>query len=414
MTQLIAFRALQGVGAGGLFALSFIIIGDIVSPRDRGKYQGLFGAVWGLSSVAGPLLGGYFAEQNQIFGITGWRWIFYINLPFGIIALIVTSLVLHIPRTHAKKSIDYFGALVMILAVTALLLAISVTGPTDGWLHPYTLSYIAAAIVFTATFLWWEGKVSDPLLPLRLFSNHTFSLTSAIAFITGAGMFGAIVLLPLYMQVNLQYTPSEAGIRLIPMMLGIVAMAITSGRLISSSGKYKRFPVMGMIVMMVAMLLFTTINKDMPYWQLAIYAMVMGMGVGLSMQTIVIALQNDVDYKDMGIATSSNTFFRSLGASFGTAIFGTILTNDFISRATAALPADASGAALAGVTENTQLIAKLPANVQEIIFESFDGAFSGVFWIALPIIAVGFILTLRLRERPLRETITSSSNEAVG
>lgn len=414
MTQLILFRAIQGIGAGGLFALSFIIIGDIVSPRERGKYQGLFGAVWGVSSVAGPLLGGFFADQGEILGVTGWRWIFYINIPFGIIALLVTSSVLHIPRTNVKHAIDYLGALFMVIGVAAILLAISVTGPVDGWLHPYTLSYFAVAILFTALFIWWEAKVEEPLLPLRLFKNHTFSLTSAIGFIIGAGMFGAIVLLPLYMQVNLQYTPSEAGIRLIPMMLGIVAMAITSGRLISKTGKYKRFPVAGMVVLMLAMFLFTTINKEMPYWQLAIYAMLMGMGVGLSMQTIVIALQNDVEYRDMGVATSSNTFFRSLGASFGTAIFGTVLTNRFVSEVEKSLPAGSAPDAISGVTENTAIIATLPGEIQQLIFTSFDRAFSLVFWIALPLIAIGFLLTTRLRERPLRESIDRGMSEAAG
>jgi EmrB/QacA subfamily drug resistance transporter len=411
MTQLILFRAIQGIGAGGLFALSFIIIGDIVSPRERGKYQGLFGAVWGVSSVAGPLLGGFFADQGEILGITGWRWIFYINIPFGILALLVTSSVLHIPRANVKHAIDYLGALFMVIGVAAILLAISVTGPVDGWLHPYTLSYFAIAILFTALFIWWESKVEEPLLPLRLFKNHTFSLTSAIGFIIGAGMFGAIVLLPLYMQVNLQYTPSEAGIRLIPMMLGIVAMAVTSGRLISKTGKYKRFPVAGMVVLIIAMGLFTTINKEMPYWQLAIYAMLMGMGVGLSMQTIVIALQNDVEYRDMGVATSSNTFFRSLGASFGTAIFGTVLTNRFVSEIETNLPAGSAPDAILGVTENTAIIATLPAEIQQLIFTSFDRAFSLVFWIALPLIVIGFLLTTRLRERPLRESIDRQTIE---
>jgi len=411
MTQLILFRAIQGIGAGGLFALSFIIIGDIVSPRERGKYQGLFGAVWGVSSVAGPLLGGFFADQGEILGITGWRWIFYINIPFGILALLVTSSVLHIPRANVKHAIDYLGALFMVIGVAAILLAISVTGPVDGWLHPYTLSYFAIAILFTALFIWWESKVEEPLLPLRLFKNHTFSLTSAIGFIIGAGMFGAIVLLPLYMQVNLQYTPSEAGIRLIPMMLGIVAMAVTSGRLISKTGKYKRFPVAGMVVLIIAMGLFTTINKEMPYWQLAIYAMLMGMGVGLSMQTIVIALQNDVEYRDMGVATSSNTFFRSLGASFGTAIFGTVLTNRFVSEIENNLPAGSAPDAILGVTENTAIIATLPAEIQQLIFTSFDRAFSLVFWIALPLIVIGFLLTTRLRERPLRESIDRETIE---
>ena len=414
MEQLIAFRALQGIGAGGLFALSFIIIGDIVSPRDRGKYQGLFGAVWGVSSVAGPLLGGFFADRGEILGVTGWRWIFYINLPFGIIALLVTMAVLHVPRPNLKHRIDYLGALYMVVSVTALLLGISVTGPTDGWLHPYTLAYFTGSIVFALLFLWWESKVDEPILPLRLFRNHTFSLTSAIAFVIGAGMFGAIVLLPLYMQVNLQYTPSEAGIRLLPMTLGIVSMAILSGRMISKTGKYKRFPIAGLIVLIVAVVLFTTIQREMPYWQLAIYSMIMGMGVGLAMQTIVIALQNDVDYRDMGVATSSNTFFRSLGASFGTAIFGTLLTNRFITEISGTLPAGTTQDSVAAVTENTRLIATLPRDVQLVIFDSFDRAFSFVFWVALPIIVIGFLLTTRLREKPLKEGIDRGTNEAAG
>ncbi|MDA0216718.1 MAG: MDR family MFS transporter [Actinobacteria bacterium] len=414
MNQLIIFRAIQGIGAGGLFALSFIIIGDIVAPRERGKYQGLFGAVWGVSSVAGPLLGGFFAGQGEILGITGWRWIFYINLPFGILSLFVISSVLHIKSRKVNHSIDYLGAISLVTGVTSLLLAVSVTGPEDGWLHPFTLSYFAIAFIFSSIFIWWEFRAKEPLLPMRLFKNHTFTLTSLIAFIVGAGMFGAIVLLPLYMQVNLQYSPSEAGLKLIPMMLGIVAMAITSGRLISRTGKYKRFPVTGMAIMVIAIALFTTINRDMPYWQLAIYAALMGMGIGLSMQTIVIALQNDVDQSDMGVATSSNTFFRSLGASFGTAIFGTVLTNQFIEKVKVDLPTNLVDEAISGVTENTALIAVLPFEIQEIIYASFDSAFSFVFWLVLPIISIGFFLTLRLRERPLRETVNQNTGEAAG
>lgn len=414
MNQLIIFRAVQGIGAGGLFALSFIIIGDIVAPRERGKYQGLFGAVWGVSSVAGPLLGGFFAGQGEILGITGWRWIFYINLPFGILSLFVISSVLHIKSRKVNHSIDYLGAISLVTGVTSLLLAVSVTGPEDGWLHPFTLTYFAIAFIFSAIFIWWEFRAKEPLLPMRLFKNHTFTLTSLIAFIVGAGMFGAIVLLPLYMQVNLQYSPSEAGLKLIPMMLGIVAMAITSGRLISKTGKYKRFPVTGMTIMVIAIALFTTINRDMPYWQLAIYAALMGMGIGLSMQTIVIALQNDVDQSDMGVATSSNTFFRSLGASFGTAIFGTVLTNQFIEKVKVDLPTNLVDEAISGVTENTALIALLPFEIQEIIYASFDSAFSFVFWLVLPIISIGFLLTLQLRERPLRETVNQNSGEAAG
>ena len=198
MTQLIFTRALQGVGAGGLMALTFVIIGDIVSPRERGKYQGYFGAVWGLSSVAGPLLGGFFSDHETILGITGWRWIFYINIPFGILALVITSAVLHIPKVKREHKIDYFGALILVFAVSAVLLAVSVYGPEDGWTDSRTLTVFGLGLFLTLLFLWQETRAKEPILPLRLFKNHTFSLTSVLGFIIGAGMFGAIVMLPLY------------------------------------------------------------------------------------------------------------------------------------------------------------------------------------------------------------------------
>ena len=327
MNQLIATRALQGLGAGGLMALTFVIIGDIVPPRERGKYQGYFGAVWGLSSVAGPLLGGFFADNETILGIAGWRWIFYINLPIGIISLIVTSAVLHIPKVKREHSIDYLGAVLMVTSVSLILLSASIYGPQYGWGDSRTIMYAVIGVILAVLFLMWEGKAKEPILPLYLFKNHTFSITSLLGAVIGAGMFGAIVMLPLYFQVVKGYSATEAGLKLIPLMLGIVSTSIVSGKMISKHGHYKRFPIMGTAIMTVGILLMTRLQIDTPYWQISIYAILVGAGLGLSMQTIVIALQNAVEFKDMGIATSSNTFFRSLGSVFGTAIFGSILTN---------------------------------------------------------------------------------------
>jgi len=309
MTQLIFTRALQGLGAGGLMALTFVIIGDIVAPRERGKYQGYFGAVWGLSSVAGPLLGGFFSDNATILGISGWRWIFYINLPFGILALIITSAVLHIPKVKREHKIDYFGALLLVLAVSGVLLAVSVYGPENGWTNPLTLTVISGGLLLTLIFLWQEKRAAEPILPLRLFKNHTFSLTSALAFIIGAGMFGAIVMLPLYLQVVKGNSATEAGLKLIPLMLGIVSMSIFSGKRISKTGSYKIFPILGAGIMTFGLILMSTLNENTSFTVLSIYAILVGAGLGLSMQTIVIALQNSVGFEDMGIATSSNTFF---------------------------------------------------------------------------------------------------------
>ncbi len=412
MTQLILFRGLQGLGAGGLMALTFVIIGDIVPPRERGKYQGYFGAVWGLSSVAGPLLGGFFSDHATILGVTGWRWIFYINLPFGIASLIITSAVLHIPRIRREHSIDYVGAILMVTGVTSLLFAVSVFGPEDGWKDGHTILTAGAGILLAVVFLFWERKAKEPILPLGLFKNHTFSLTSGLGAVIGAGMFGAIVMIPLYMQVVKGYGATEAGLKLIPLMLGIVSTSIFSGKAISKSGKYKRFPIAGTAIMSLGILAMATLKADTPYWQVAIFAVTVGVGLGLSMQTIVIALQNAVDFKDMGIATSSNTFFRSLGSVFGTAFFGSVLTNrlnhyieaGFVDLA-AKNPSVLAGfdkAQLADITSSTAGIGKFPPAVQATIIDSFVNSFHVVFLVAAPVTFLGFILALFLRETPLR------------
>ncbi|MFM1968275.1 MAG: hypothetical protein RL590_1132, partial [Actinomycetota bacterium] len=327
MEQLIVTRAIQGIGAGGLMGLTFVIVGDIVSPRERGKYQGLFGAVWGISSVAGPLLGGFFSDSGSILGITGWRWIFYINLPFGILALVITSMVLHIPKVKREHKIDFLGALLMVISVVALLIALSILGPENGWRESRTVITLLGGLVFAVLFVLWEFKATEPILPMTLFKNRTFTLTSIIGFIIGAGMFGAIVMLPLYLQIIQGNSATEAGLKLIPLMIGILAFTVTSGRRITKTGRYKSYPVAGTLIMSLGVFLMSTADVATPYWQIAIFAVIIGGGLGLCMQTIVIAVQNAVEFKDLGIATSSNTFFRSLGGAFGTAIFGTILSN---------------------------------------------------------------------------------------
>ena len=412
MNELIATRAIQGLGGGGLMALTFTIIGDIIPPRERGRYQGYFGAVWGLSSVAGPLLGGYFSDSGNILGITGWRWIFLINLPFGIVALVVTSFVLHIPKVRREHKIDYLGAITMIAAVSALLLAIAYSVPAYGWGDILTLAYFAVGILLTLAFLQIERKAIEPILPLDLFKNDIFSVTSGIGFIIGAGMFGALVMLPLYLQVVQGNSATESGLKLVPFMLGILAMSILTGKRISKTGKYKKFPLIGSLVMTLGLLLMTTLSISTPFWQLAIFSMLIGMGLGLTMPTMVVAVQNAVDFKDMGVATGANTFFRSLGAAFGSAIFGTILTNRLavhidsgMARLAASNPAAAESfdPALLGELQNsTSVLATLPTEVTETVLQSFVYSFHDVFWTAAPITAIGILLALLLREIPLR------------
>ena len=426
MTQLIATRAVQGLGAGGLMALTFVIIGDIVPPRERGRYQGYFGAVWGLSSVAGPLLGGFFSDHHKIFGVTGWRWIFYINLPFGIAALAITSAVLHIPKVKREHKIDYLGALLLVAAVVTTLLSVSIYGPQNGWTDSRTIGYLVAGLVLTLVFLYVESKAVEPILPLYLFKNHTFSVTSVLGLIIGAGMFGAIVMLPLYMQVVKGYSATSAGLKLIPLMLGIVSTSIISGKLITKHGHYKRYPIAGTALMALGILAMTRLQIDTPYWQLSIYAIMVGAGLGLSMQTIVIALQNSVDFRDMGVATSSNTFFRSLGSVFGTAIFGTILTNrlahyltlNFTELAAKNPSAVASfdPKKLAGIQNNTSVLQTLPPVIKTTALNAFVDSFHVVFFVAAPVVAVGFVFALFLRETPLRTNAdyASARNEAAG
>jgi EmrB/QacA subfamily drug resistance transporter len=378
-------------------ALAFAIIGDVIPPRQRGRYQGYFGAVFAVSSVAGPLLGGFFVEHLS------WHWIFFINIPLGIIALVVTDRALHgLKHVRREHSIDYLGAVLLVAAVTTLLLGM-VNGRDAGWTSPEIIGLLGAGVVLSGTFLWWESHATEPILPLRLFHNRIFSVSSGIGFAIGFAMFGAIVFLPVYLQIVRGVSPTQSGLELLPLMVGLLVASIVSGRRISTTGRYKRFPIAGTAITAVGLALLSTLGSDTPYWRTALFMLTLGVGIGLVMQVIVLAMQNSVDPRDMGVATSSATFFRSLGGTFGTALFGTILTNRLASELAQRLPAAAQhGVSTSQLTGSPQVIAALPPAVREPVISSFVAALSTVFESAVPVVLLAFALTWFLQEIKLR------------
>lgn len=326
MYNLAIYRAIQGLGAGGLFTLALAIIGDIVPPRERSKYQGYFIAVFGSSSVLGPVIGGFFAGQNSIIGITGWRWVFLVNVPIGLIALFIVGRTLHIPNfQRVNHSIDWLGAISLTVGLIPLLL-VAQEGRIWGWTSVESIACYLIGITSLTLFVIFENKMKDEaILPLRLFKDKTFSLISVVGVITGAGMFGGLAMLPLYLQIVGGSSPTKAGLELLPLTLGIMTGSIISGRVISKTGKYKIFPVIGTILLTATLFLMTTFNADTKYWWIAILSYLFGVGLGHVLQPTVIAVQNAVAKRDLGVATSSVTLFRQLGATVGTAAFISVL-----------------------------------------------------------------------------------------
>ncbi|MFF4650931.1 MDR family MFS transporter [Streptomyces sp. NPDC001380] len=405
MGQLIGFRAVQGLGGGGLMSLSLAIIGDVIPPRDRGRYQGLFGAVFAVSSVAGPLLGGFFTDHLS------WRWIFYINLPVGIVALFVAATVLKIDQRKQKHAIDWTGSALLVGGVTALLLVTSWSGTANGWTSATTLLLGAAGVVALVLFALVERRAAEPVMPPHLFRNHTFSLTSGIGFVVGLAMFGAIIYLPIYLQVVRGDSPTGSGLRMIPMMVGILGASIISGRVISKTGKYKAWPLVGTVVTVVGLALLSRLRLDTSMWLLGAFMVLMGIGLGCVMQVLVLAVQNSVEMKDMGAATAGSMFFRSIGGAFGTAVFGTVLTsrlNHHIAEGMAAAGIRTQGGGLASggqeklTSGGRAAIEQLPAQVQDVVLNGFVKALDDLFLVGIPFVAVAFVLSLFVREVPLR------------
>jgi EmrB/QacA subfamily drug resistance transporter len=325
MYQLAGFRALQGIGAGGLFSLALAIIGDIVPPRERAKYQGYFLAVFGTSSVLGPVVGGFFAGQSSILGVTGWRWVFLVNVPIGIVSLLLVFRTLHLPHQRRDHRIDYPGALALIVGLVPLLI-VAEQGRDWGWTSGRALASYAVGIVGIIAFILAEKAYGDEaLLPLRLFRGKTFGIGSLLNFIVGMGMFGGLACLPLYMQIVKGKTPTMAGLLLLPLTLGIMTGSVVSGQTISRTGRYRIFPILGLTLLVIGLGLMTTITADTSMVIIDIYGLIFGLGLGFNMQTLVLAIQNAVPPQDMGVATASATFFRQMGGTLGTAVFLSVL-----------------------------------------------------------------------------------------
>ncbi|MDQ6601244.1 MAG: MFS transporter, partial [Chloroflexota bacterium] len=399
MPQLIFFRAMQGIGGGGLFSIALAIIGDVIPPRERGRYQGYFGAVFGVSSVAGPLLGGWFTDGP------GWRWIFYINLPVGIAALVITSIALKMPVVRREHRIDYLGAAMIVAAVSSLLLYLNWAGGAYGWTAPGPLALIAAFVALAVAFVFIELRTIEPIIPMRLFRNPVFSVGNMFGFLAGVAMFGGIIFLPLYFQAVMGMSPTRSGLAMLPMILGLLITSMGSGQLITKTGKYKIFPIIGSAVLIPALFLLGRLGVDTPYWRVALDAFLFGAGLGFSMQTISTAVQNAVSYRDIGTATSSTTFFRQIGASIGAAIFGAIFTSRLAHHLAEQLAGAPGGAPAGGApinANNIQAIQRLGEPVKHIVLTAFAGALDDVFTACIPAIIIALIVALFLKEVPLR------------
>ena len=402
MTQLILYRAVQGVGGGGLMVLAQAIIGDVVPPRERGKYQGLFGAVFGVSSVAGPLLGGFFVDNLS------WRWVFYVNLPIGLVALVAVATVL--PRTRAAMAprIDYAGIILLGTVSSSIVLVTSLGGSVWDWSSAQVWTVSLLGLACLVAFVWVERRAPEPVLPLRLFRNTIFLTTSVVGFVVGFAMFGSITYLPVYLQVVQGASPTGSGLQMVPMMLGLLLTSTASGQVISRTGRYRAFPIAGCAVFTVALYLLSTMDPQTTGLESGLFMFVLGVGLGMVMQVLVLAVQNAVDYRDLGTATSGATFFRAIGSSVGVAVFGTVFTTQLRDHLANDVPAAAVGSCSPqALSASTTSLASCPAQVQTWFIDTYADAIHVVFLVGVPFGALAFALAWLIPEKPLRMVVST-------